>query len=160
MLALRLIVAAVFLISGGNQLKANDSSTCPVTKASEQTFVPPAIWGAGPWFGTEKLWTRVQMWEHWRKDQLGYYVPKLAWFGSTFDWTPEHWPKERSLLTITGRRLDGPSKLLIFEGANDAYAPGEGPFITASAHLPTAGCWEITGHYKGENLTFVVKIGH
>ena len=73
MLTLRLIVAAVFLISGGNQLKADDSFTCPVTKASEQTFVPPALWGAGPWFGTEKLWTRIEMWEHWRKDELGYW---------------------------------------------------------------------------------------
>jgi hypothetical protein len=155
-LTLRLIVAAVFLISGGNQLKADDSFTCPVTKASEQTFVSPALWGAGPWFGTEKLWTRIEMWEHWRKDELGYYVPKLAWFSSTFDWTPEHWPKER-LLTITGRRLDGPSKPLIFETASNAYMPGR-PFITASVHLPTAGCWEITGHSKGENLTFVVKI--
>ena len=155
MLTLRLIVAAVFLFSGGNQLKADDSFTCPVTKASEHTFVPPALWGVGPWFGTEKLWTRVEMWEHWRKDELGYYVPKLAWFSSTFDWTPEHWPKEH-LLTITGRRLDGPSKPLIFETA-EAYMPGR-PFITAGVHLPTAGCWEITGHSKGENLTFVVKI--
>ena len=156
MLTLRLIVAAVFLFSGGNQLKADDSFTCPVTKVSEQTFVPPAPWGVGSWYGTEKLWTRVEMWEHWRKDELGYYVPKLAWFSSTFDWTPEHWPKEH-LLTITGRRLDGPSKPLIFETANNAYMPGR-PFITASVHLPIAGCWEIIGHSKGENLTFVVKI--
>jgi hypothetical protein len=160
MRTLRLILAGVILVSGGNRLKADDSFTCPVTKASEQTFVPPAPWEPnGPWFGTEKLWTRVQMWEFWRRDQLGYYVPKLAWFSSTFDWTPEHWPKGSSLLTMTGRRLDGPSKPLIFDGANNAYVPDEGPFITTSAHLPTAGCWEITGHYKDENLTFVVKIG-
>src|SRR5215467_384784 len=95
-LMLRLIVAAV-IISGGNQLKADDSFTCPVTKVSEQTFVPPGSWGPGPWFGTEKLWTRVQMWEFWREDQLGYFVPKLAWFSSTFDWTTEHWGSEPSL---------------------------------------------------------------
>jgi hypothetical protein len=159
MLALRLIVAAVFLISAGNQLKANDSSMCPVTNASEQTFVPAAHWGPGPWFGTEKLWTRIQMWEYWQKDELGYYVPKLAWFSSAFDWTPEHLRKGPTPLTITGRRLDGPSKPLIFYGPFNAYVPGEGPFITAAVHLPTAGCWEITGHYKGENITFVVKIG-
>jgi hypothetical protein len=154
---LRPIVAAAFLISAGNPLTADDSFTCPVTKTSEQTFVPPALWGAGPWFGTGKLWTRVEMWEHWRNDEVGYYVPKLAWFSSTFDWTLEHWSHER-LLTITGRRLDGPSKPLIFDGASNAYMPGR-PFITASVHLPTAGCWEITGHSRGENLTFVVKIG-
>jgi hypothetical protein len=157
MLTLRPIVAAVFLISGANPLTADDAFACPVTKTSEQTFVPPALWGAGPWFGTAKLWTRVEMWEHWRKDELGYYVPKLAWFSSTFDWTPEHWSHER-LLTITGRRLDGPSKPLIFDGASNAYIPGR-PFITASVHLPAAGCWEITGHSRGEDLTFVVKIG-
>jgi hypothetical protein len=152
MLTFRLIVGAVFLVAGANQLKADDSFTCPVTKASEQTF---ALWGAGPWFGTEKLWTRVEYWEHWQKDELGYYVPKVAWFSKTFDWTPEHWPHER-LLTIRGR-LDGPSKPLTFEGANNAYIPGK-PFITASVHVPTAGCWEITGRSKGENMTFVVKI--
>ena len=137
MLTLRLILAALILVSGLNRLKADDAFTCPVTKASEQTFVAPAPW------------------EH----ELGYYVPKLAWFGSAFDWTPEHWPKEPSLLILTGRRVDGPSKPLVFDGANNAYIPGKGPFITASAHLPTAGCWEITGHYKGETLTFVVNIG-
>ena len=158
MLTLRLTVAAAFLISGGNQLKADHSFTCPVTKLSEQTFVPPAPWGdGGHWFGTEKLWTGVDMyWGHWFKDEQGYYVPKTAWFSSTFDWTLERWSHER-LLTITGRRLDGPSKPLIFDGASNAYMPGR-PFITASAHLPTAGCREITGHSNGENLTFVVKI--
>jgi hypothetical protein len=155
----RLIVAVVVLISGGNQLKADDSFECPVTKPSEQTFSPLPLWGDGPWFGTEKLWTRVQMWEYWRKDELGYNVPKLAWFSTSFDWTPERWPKGPSLLTITGRRLDGPSKPVIFDVANNAYAPGAGPFITASVHVPIAGCWEITGNYKRENLTFVVKIG-
>ena len=159
MLTLRLILAAVILIAGVNRLKADDAFTCPVTKASEQTFVAPAPWEPDVWFGTERLWTRVQMWEYWRKDQRGYYVPKLAWFGSSFDWTLEHWSKGPSLLTLTGRRLDGPSMPLIFDGANNAYIPGKGPFITAGAHVPSAGCWEITGHYNSENLTFVVKIG-
>lgn len=99
------------------------------------------------------------MWEWWTKGRLGYDIPKLAWFSSAFDCSPQHWSKGPSLLTITGRHLDGPSEPLIFEGANNAYIPDKGPFITASVHVPTAGCWEITGHYKGENLTFVVKIG-
>src|SRR5258708_6352933 len=101
MLKLRVVAAAVIFISGRSQLKANEPFTCPVTKASKQTFVPPSPGDTG-WLGTEKLRTRIEYWEHWRTDELGYFVPKIAWFGNTFDWTPERWPHER-LLTITGR---------------------------------------------------------
>jgi hypothetical protein len=144
-----------------NRARASDESVCPVTRESDQIFIPPAPWEPkGPWFGTEKLWTRVQMWKNgWQKDAGGYEIPKLAWFSSQFDWTPEHWPNGPNPLTITGRRLDGPSEPLTFHGANSAYIPGKGPFTTASAHVPSAGCWEITGHYKEQDLRFVVKIG-
>jgi hypothetical protein len=30
--------------------------------------------------------------------------------------------------------------------------------MLVGAYVPTSGCWEITGEYKGEKLSFVVWV--
>jgi hypothetical protein len=162
MLALRfatalLIPLAPILLSGGKQLQAADSFTCPVTKPIESPSPAPFSSASGKWFGTDKLWTRIEpgRWGARLHTDLGFKQPKIVWFSSGYDSQQEPHPS----LTITGRRLDGPSAPLIFHGANNAFIPGKGSFIPSSVTLPTLGCWEITGHYKGQDVTFVVRIG-
>jgi len=154
--AVPLAVATVLILSG-NLSRADDSFTCPVTKIPDPPFVPPAPWIARDyWYGTEKLWTLLDpgRWEAREDSDRGYKVPKIVWWSRAYDWKKEPNPA----LTITGRRLDGPSAPLIFDGANNAYIEGRGSFMTSSVHLPTLGCWEVTAHYKGTDLTFVVKV--
>jgi hypothetical protein len=35
----------------------------------------------------------------------------------------------------------------------------EHPFMVTGVNFPTLGCWEVTGDYHGDNLTFVVWVG-
>jgi len=30
--------------------------------------------------------------------------------------------------------------------------------MVTGINIPTLGCWEITAHYQGEELTFVVRV--
>jgi hypothetical protein len=53
-------------------------SSCPVTKPSGQTFIPPAPYAAKPsldqfWFGTDKLWTALPVAGTWWG--LPHYTP-------------------------------------------------------------------------------------
>jgi hypothetical protein len=60
-------------------------------------------------------------------------------------------------LKVTGRRLDSPAPPLVADKAN---AVGKAPkaYMMMSIYLPTPGCWEITGHYEGDQLAFVVWV--
>ncbi len=147
------VLSVPILLLAGSQLRADDSFPCPVTKPLESASPGPGNL-RGHWFGTDKLWTNLPgYWtDSWPTDR-GYLQNKIVWFSSEFPGLEEPHPT----LTITGRRLDGPSAPLIFNDANGAF--GKSAFITSSVTLPTRGCWEITGHYKGQDLTFVVQIG-
>ena len=146
------------LLLAGRQLRADDSFTCPVTKPLESASPAPCSESSGKWVGTEKLWALIdERWGTRFHTDLGFEQRKIVWFSSAYDW------KKKMPLTITGRRLDGPSAPLIFDFASNAFISGKGYFIVSALTLPTMGCWEITGHYKSQELsqelTFVVKIG-
>ena len=150
MFALRFVFIATLFLPG--RVWADDSFTCPVTKPIESASPAPFSGESGKWFGTDKLWTLIEP-GRWVAGR--YEHRKIVWFSSEYDMHREPDPS----LTITGRRLDGPSEPLIFHTSN-AYIPGRGSFIPSNVTLPTLGCWEITGHYKGQDLTFVVDTGN
>jgi hypothetical protein len=138
--------------------------TCPVTKASDQPFIPPwpypkAPYPGGYWFGTDKLWTAPPIDGTWRG--LGHYTPtdptfrqKLFWWRQGYDWRTEAQPK----LRVTGRRLDSPAPPLAADRANNGWQRRDQPFMVVGINLPTLGCWEIAGHYENDELTFVVWV--
>lgn len=63
-------------------------------------------------------------------------------------------------LTVTGRRLDAPAPpLKTDEHANNGWTnDSHHAFMVAGIFIPTLGCWQITGDYKGNRLTFVVLV--
>jgi hypothetical protein len=61
-------------------------------------------------------------------------------------------------LTVTGRRLDAEAPPLLASIATNAYHPDFGAAMLAGVSVPTLGCWEITGHYQGHELSFVVQV--
>ena len=138
--------------------------TCPITKPPAHPFIPPSPYPAKTdpgsfWFGTEKLWTDLRTGGTWRglphyRRTDSSFRQKLFWWRQGYDWHTENPPK----LTVTGRRLDSPAPPLASEHANAGWGDRDHPFMVVGIDLPTLGCWEITGHYKDEELSFVIWV--
>jgi hypothetical protein len=136
--------------------------SCPVTRPPAQVFVPPAPYptelpqGAF-WVGTEKLWTVLhdpEVW-YWTPRRPGHehdMTNKVFWWRVGYDWRAEPRPK----LIVSGRRLDGRAPPLEVSRATNAYTGTSSMLVTV--YVPTPGCWEITGDYQGDKLSFVTWV--
>jgi hypothetical protein len=148
------------------QAAASPPVSCPVTQPPSQSFVPPSPYPSQTshdafWYGTEKLWTRLPRNGRWN---LGHYTPndpafrqKLFWWRQGYDWRSENPPK----LTVTGKRVDYPAlPLTTDEHSNAGWTDdADHAFMVTGLFIPTVGCWQVTGDYKGDKLTFVVLVG-
>jgi len=138
--------------------------TCPVTKSSDSSFVPPSPYPTKPskgsfWFGTDHLWTALPVDGTWRG--LPHYTPsdptfrqKLFWWRQGYELRTEPQPK----LTVTGRRLDSAAPPLIADRASNGWVQRDQPFMVIGINFPTLGCWEMKGHYRDDELNFVVWV--
>jgi hypothetical protein len=136
----------------------NSSDSCPVTKPPLMAFIPPSPYptelSAGSfWFGEEKLWTDLPMDGTWKGLGLPNYEDTdpafrnmlLRWWHEGYDWRTEDVPN----LKVTGRRLDAPAPPLTTDEQNGWTDDSHHPFMVAGMFIPTLGCWQITGDYKG-----------
>jgi hypothetical protein len=153
-------------VSRFSQAGPSPPNSCPVTKPPWMAFIPPSPYPtelpAGSfWFGNEKLWTSLPMdgtWNglpHFRPTDIAFRN-KLFWWHEGYDWRTENPPN----LSVTGKRLDAPaSPLATDEHANNGWTnDSQHPFMVSGIFIPTLGCWQITGDYKGDRLTFVVLV--
>jgi hypothetical protein len=63
-----------------------------------------------------------------------------------------------SSLAVTVKRLNEDQATAVVLGNTNAYAEDFGGWaMMTGIDLPSAGCWEITGRYRGEELRFVVE---
>jgi hypothetical protein len=139
-------------------------NTCSVTKPATQPFVPPPPYPAKPsrggfWFGTDRLWTALPVTGTWR---LGHYThddptfrQKLFFWRQGYDARAEPRPN----LTVSGRRIDSSAGPLQTDGKGNGGRTKDDQFIVTGISFPTTGCWEITGRYENDELTFVVWVG-
>jgi hypothetical protein len=166
-LSVLLIFSALLLLqgSGAAQDAANTDNrpaNCRMTLPADGRFVPPSPFPPEPgdgtglfdfWFGTEKLWTQLPAdgtWRSWatiKRDDF-VYSDKLPWFRMR----PAFSLKDGQL-TVTGRRLDGPAPSFTASSGGGINA-----MIMSGIDIPTFGCWEITGHYKDQELSFTVWV--
>src|SRR3984893_17223666 len=149
-----------------NPISASVPQTCPVTQPPPQAFLPPPPYPSqhssnGFWFGSEKLWVQLPTdgtWSH-----LPHYRPsdtafrqKIQWWRQGYDLSAEM----PSQLVITGKLLDAPAPPLVSQ--SNASGMGTGTdgraFIMSGLDIPTLGCWQITGDYNGDKLTFVIWV--
>ena len=65
--------------------------------------------------------------------------------------------EQRPAIKVTGRRLDGPAPPLLALPPTNAFQ-GPGSAMLTGVYVPTPGCWEITGEYHGNELSFVVWV--
>jgi hypothetical protein len=107
------------------------------------------------------LWTclpEVAIWE-WAAHQAGHeqevqpLTAKIFWMRLGYDSRVE----ERPAIKVTGRRLDGPAPPLLVLPPTNAFQ-GPGSAMLTGVYVPTSGCWEITGDYHGNKLSFVVWV--
>ena len=137
--------------------------SCPVTKPPHPPFLPPPPYPSDDliWVGSPKLWTNIPGSGTWRG--LPHYTPKdrrfrqkLFWWSQGYDWRTENPPQ----LTITAKRLDGPPPFLPAESAASSGWTNDRDhaFMVVGLFIPALGCWEITGHYRGAELSYVVWV--
>ena len=139
----------------GTAKPARVPEACPVTKPSDQPFLPPYPYPAEPrlggyWFGSDGLWIIPPANGEWRGLRQ-----KMGWWRQGYDWRTE--PR----LKITGRRLDSRAPPLDVDGPSGVG--GGGPprsYMMVGLTFPTPGCWEITGHDENDELTFVVWVAN
>jgi len=137
---------------------------CPVTLPPGKPFVPPSPYPSevspdGFWFGSEKLWIQLPKNGTW--GHLPHYEPtdtsfrqKLQWWREGYDWRKENPPQ----LTVTGKRLDSASSPLRTDDHANAAGLRDHSSMMSGVFFPTLGCWQVTGDYKGDKLTFVIWV--
>ena len=164
-LRIAVLISLLALTARAQQQTAVPAS-CPVTLTAPMPYLPPPQYeiDEGPssfWIGTDKLWTaliRPGVWD-WAPHEPGHendvqpLTVKTFWGSVDFDWKTEYPP----LLKVTGKRLDGDAPPLLTMRPTNAF-PGPSAAMLVGVYVPTSGCWEITGEYKGEKLSFVVWV--
>jgi len=138
-------------------------NSCPVTRPEDQPFVPPLPYPAKPsvdqfWFGTDRLWTALPTTGTWR---LGHYTSDDPTFRQKLPfWRQRYDPhaEPRPNLTVSGRRIDSQAGPLQSDGKGVGSWTKRDQFIMTGINFPTTGCWEITGGYENDELTFVVWV--
>ena len=169
MTALRLVLL-ILLVTVTAKSQENSTGQHPVAPASCPVTLPPQVpfTPAGEhkmdqndksfWLGTDKLWTTLptsgEVWG-WgpRAPDSRDLTAKVFWGSVDFDYRR----KEDYDLKVTGRRLDGEAPPLWVDRVTNALFVPHAAMLTG-VYVPTPGCWEITGDYRGEKLSFVVWV--
>ena len=138
---------------------AGTLATCPVTLPPDSPFTPPppyppeAPYAGKFWHGTEELWTMLPDDGTWQQLAHG---EKLFWWSEGYVGSEEPQPE----LAVTARRLDGRAPAAESGSpATNAYHSDFDWAMLVGMQVPASGCWEITGHYQGYELSFVVWVG-
>ena len=136
-------------------------ASCPLTQAPAIPFTPPGEQEMGEndksfWLGTERLYLPLRksgtVWGWLPRGPGGpNWTNKIFWGSVDFDYRK----KEDYSLKVTGRRLDGDAPPLLVDRVTNALFEPRAVMLTG-VYVPTPGCWQITGDYKGQQVSFVV----
>ena len=136
---------------------ANATENCPRTIGADKVFSDP--WPqASSWFGTEALAVVLPENGIWPTTVPGHLIAvKVFWYSKEFPARSDTWSDTGFTARI--KRLD--------EGPNDAVisnpnwagggSMGENWTMLTGIDFRSPGCWEISGVYLGQSLTFVVE---
>jgi hypothetical protein len=135
-------------------------AACPATKPPAQPFMPPPPYWTdhGPdrfWYGTESLWTLLDVPGTWRMGGGEVYTTKLVYWRRGLDSRKEPEPE----LIVTASRLDRQVPLVVADHANAVFVTGPQPAaMMTMIDIPTTGCWEVTARHRDQKLSFVVSV--
>ncbi len=82
----------------------------------------------------------------------------VGWPGKSFWWRKGYnaFTEQKPDLIVTARRIDGEAPSLAVSRATNVA--GKTPGMLIGFSLPAAGCWEVSGHYDGHVVSFVVLV--
>ena len=129
---------------------------CPATSVPFASPVTP--WedsGNYAWHGSEELavyMSRDGSWYGMGPDRN--YADKFWWWQKGYDAKTEPKPN----LVVTAKRLDLPADLLTVDDTTSGYGDRWNAMLIGM-NFPSAGCWEVSGHYRGSQLTVVFNVG-
>lgn len=145
---------AVFATTASAQVARADVD-CPVS-IPETKLLGHLAPSPLDWFGSDSLAVRLPSDGVWRgTGPERDFFDKLFWLVAGFRSGLE------DEFTIAGRRLDGGGSSLepIVSGVTHAgHDDFGGPAVLTGLGFPTPGCWEVTGSFQGQQLTFVVQV--
>lgn len=142
-------------------------ANCRVTLPSDGVFEPPSpvfCWSSARTpdqflYGTAALWTVLPA-----DGTLRGFGPEnpgdFAYHGK-WGWYRTHAPfLEDGPVSLEGKRLDGPAPSFIETHESTAYPGKDGSpaMIVMGMDVPVFGCWEFTGHYKDQDVTFTLWV--
>jgi hypothetical protein len=157
-----MVVASVFALFTNAPSAGQAPGVCPVTTAPNPPFIAPAPYPANApyrafWYGQDKLWTSLPADGRWHSlpRNADGLRQKVFWWYPGFDGAKE----PRPALTVTAKQLDGPAFYVHERRATNAHHPDFGGWtILTGIDVPNPGCWEFSGHYREQRITFVVKV--
>lgn len=140
---------------------------CRVTLTSDGVFEPPSPvfgWSSSRTpdqflYGTAALWTVLPADGTLRgsgpeKPGDFAYHGKLGWFRTYAPFL------EDGPVSLKGKQLDGLAPSFIETHESTAYPGKDGSpaMIVMGMEVPVFGCWEFTGHYKDQDVTFTLWV--
>jgi hypothetical protein len=156
-----LAVVAVEEACSAEVWKTPIPETCPVTRSTPETrFAPPMPHEAakpdGPmfWYGSDALFVSLSTDGRWRGivDSTGTRN-KSFWYRKNPEWR-EEFPYQ---LKITAKRIDTDGPMISFPRVNNAIM-GKVVAMLLMLELPERGCWQVTGNYKSDHLSWVTWV--
>ncbi len=133
--------------------QAADGAACPRTLGTSDMLGKPFP-SSARWYGSETLAVILRPDGIWRGMGPSHnFRDKLFWWSQGFK------PGLESNLKVTGKRLDANSPPADISDATNAKAESLGGWaMLVGVEFPSAGCWQITGNYFGQELSFVVEV--
>lgn len=137
-----------------SQVRMADVEHCPVTLP--RPFAPPPGVSKDSLFGSERSFGNGKLWVGGLGSK-GVIVapPDFIERDGSVGWKLGWWREVSGLLTIIGRRLDGPASPL---RADVPSGYGMTGFQASGVYFPTEGCWEVSGRVSTTTLTFVTFV--
>lgn len=135
-------------------------NTCPVTRSTPETRLtptPPQQAGKASdsmfWFGSDALFVSLYSDGRWR----GIPSP-TGTRNKSFWYRKDQWLKEDPYqLKVTAKRIDSDGPMISFPRVTNAIM-GEEIAMLLMLELPERGCWQVTGNYKSDYLSWVTWV--
>ena len=155
-----ILALMVTLLGSASSGHTGTSSRCPV---SPHVMGYPAGGPVGnnDWYANKDrtIWATFWGWDFVRRGpdkpdpdpcpspEVVCYMPgqKVLWYKPS-----DH------LLSVTGRRIDGPAPPLVSDISRDPRP--RGPIQPSRVYFPAAGCWEVHANAGSSELRFVVLV--
>ena len=93
-----------------------------------------------------------EVWARLPQDHDGF-GQKTFWWSA--NWDPDAEPEPA--ISVSGRQLDGTGRFETSGLGTNAHADF-GTAMLMGVEVPAAGCWRLTGTYRGKNLSYVVWV--